>query len=269
MQNYRNLISDSTLVQEIVDLLRVRGPQIPAEIVAESILDLPDVEPQLAALVISDLIKDDGRLCVTANHMVELLCEDFEILPLKQIDFVIVDVETTGAKTPHSRIIEIGAYRIKESQVVAKFETLVNPQITIPPFITRLTGISNEMVKHAPTFSEIVHPWLEFLTDAVLVAHNASFDVRFLNHEISLIFPGKRMTNTQLCTVNLARRALPGLLNYRLHTIAEHFSITIHQRHRAGSDASATAEIFLHILKLLHQHSVTNLAEARKFRLSK
>jgi DNA polymerase III epsilon subunit-like protein len=90
--------------------------------------------------------------------------------------------------------------------------------------------------------------------------------VRFINHEIARLFPGRRMFNPNLCTVSLSRRVVPDLPNYRLHTLAEHFAIPIRNRHRAAGDARATAEVFLWMLQLLQQHGVRDLAEARRFR---
>ena len=110
--------------------------------------------------------------------------------------------------------------------------------MTIPPFIVHLTGITDAMVKDAPLFSEVAGRWLDFIGDAVLVAHDAQFDMRFLNHELARVFPGQRMANSQLCTVTLSRRVIPGLLNYRLHTVAEHFDVPIYNRHRAAGDAA-------------------------------
>ena len=164
----------------------------------------------------------------------------------------------------------MGAYRISQGRIVAEFETLVNPETPIPPFIVNLTGISNEMVKDAPCFAEVAHRWLEFAGDAVLVAHNASFDVRFLNHELSRVFPGRRMANSHLCTVVLSRRIFPGLENYRLQTVAEHFSININNRHRAAGDALATAEIFIRMLERLNEHGIRILLlrDVSKFQLS-
>ena len=175
-------------------------------------------------------------------------------------------MEATGAKTPPNRLIELGAYRIRGGQIVDKFLSLVNPEIPIPRFVMSLTGISNEMVKSAPVFAEVAPSWLDFVSDSVLVAHNAGFDTSFLNHEISRVYPGHRMLNPHLCTVRLSRRVLPDLSNHRLDTIASHFSIPITSRHRAGSDALATAEIFLLLLsKLEEEHGVKDLAAARNF----
>jgi DNA polymerase III epsilon subunit family exonuclease len=261
----RNLVSDSPLVQEAIDLLRVCGGRAPAADIADIVLKLPDLEAELAALLVSDLIRDDHRLRLAVDAMVELNCEDVESRVLHESDFVVVDVETTGAKTPPGRITEIGAYRVSRGRIVAEFQTLVNPETQIPPFIVQLTGITNQMVRDAPIFAEVIEGWLGFASDAVLVAHNAQFDVRFLNHEIRRVFPGRRMINSHLCTVKLSRRIFPGLTNYRLHTIAEHFTIPILNRHRAPDDALATAEIFIHILARLRQHNVHDVAGARLF----
>ncbi|HEY0407451.1 MAG TPA: exonuclease domain-containing protein [Pyrinomonadaceae bacterium] len=263
----RNLVSDSPLVQEAIDMLRVCGGRAPAADIADIVLKMPDLEAELATLLVSDLIRDDHRLRFNEDSIIELNCEDVESRPLHESDFVVVDLETTGAKTPPCRITEIGAYRVSRGRIVAEFQTLVNPETLIPPFIVQLTGINNQMVKEAPRFSDVIGDWLDFAADSVLVAHNAQFDVRFLNHEIRRVFPGRRMINSNLCTVKLSRRIFPGLENYRLHTIAEHFTIPIINRHRAPDDALATAEIFIRILSRLSQHNVRDVAGARLFQL--
>ena len=246
-------------------MLRVCGGCAPASDVADIVLKLSDLDPELAAMVVADLVKDDHRLSLRDDMIVELVYEDVEARSLHDTDFVVVDVETTGAKTPPSRVMEVGAYRVSRGRIVAEFNSLVNPQIPIPPFIARLTGISDAMVKPAPLFADIAHDWLDFVGESVLVAHNAQFDVRFLNHEITRVFPGRRMINSHLCTVKLSRRIFPGLLNYRLHTVAAHFTIPIINRHRAADDALATAEIFIRMLSRLEEHGVRDLASARLF----
>jgi DNA polymerase-3 subunit epsilon len=266
MQRHSNLVSESPLVQETVDLLRVGGGCVPATEVASVILNLPEVEPELASLLVADLIKEDHRLRLRADHMLELDCDDAEQRLLGESDFVVVDLETTGAKMPPGRIMEIGAYRVSGGRVSAEFQTLVNPETAIPPFISRLTGITEEMVARAPLFHEIVADWLDFAGDAVLVAHNSHFDVRVLNHEIGRVFPGRRMINAHLCTVKLSRSCVPGLANYQLSTLAEHFSVPHPNRHRAHADALATAEVFIRMLERLNEHGVRDIASARRFR---
>jgi DNA polymerase III epsilon subunit family exonuclease len=265
MPPFANLVSDSTLVQETIDLLRVSGGRANASEIVDAVFKVSHIDEELAGLLVGDLVKDDRRFKIIDGKTIELQAYDCEARLLKELDFVVVDIEATGAKMPPNRIIELGAYRIRGGQIVDNFMTLVNPEIPIPRFVIALTSISNEMVKQAPLFAEVAPRWLEFVEDAVLIAHNAPFDTNFLNHEISRVYPGHRMINPHLCTVTLSRRAVPGLANYRLETVADHFSIPIFDRHRAGSDARATAEVFLKILDRLDEHGVRDLATARTF----
>src|SRR5215218_3840503 len=245
MPHYPNLVSDSTLVQDTIDLLTGSGGRAAATEIVDAVFKLSHVDDELAGLLVADLIRNDRRFKIE-NYTVELLQDDRQSRLLKDLEFVVVDVEATGAKTPPNRLIELGAFRIRGGHIVDKFHTLVNPEIPIPRFVASLTGISNDMVRDAPFFAEVAPRWLDFVSDSVLVAHNAPFDTSFLNHEISRVYPGHRMVNPHLCTVRLSRRTLPDLSNHRLETIASHFSIPIASRHRAGSDALATAEIFIH-----------------------
>jgi DNA polymerase III subunit alpha, Gram-positive type len=265
MPPYPNLVSDSTLVQDTIDLLNTSGGRAPATEIVDAVFKLPHIDDELAGLLVADLIRNDRRFKICDNT-VELLADDSHSRLLKDLEFVVVDVEATGAKTPPNRLIELGAYKIRGRSIVDKFHSLVNPEIPIPRFVASLTGISNDMVRRAPFFTEVAPRWLDFISDSVLVAHNAPFDTSFLNHEISRVYPGHRMVNPHLCTVKLSRRVLPELLNHRLDTVADHFSIPIVSRHRAGSDALATAEIFIMLLaKLEEVHGVKDLAAARNF----
>jgi DNA polymerase III epsilon subunit family exonuclease len=265
MPPYPNLVSDSTLVQDTIDLLNDAGGRAPASEIVDAVFKMSHIDDELAGLLVADLIRNDRRFKISDNT-VELLADDSHSRLLKELEFVVVDVEATGAKTPPNRLIELGAYKIRGGRIVDQFLSLVNPEIPIPRFVASLTGISNDMVKRAPMFAEVAPRWLDFVSDSVLIAHNAPFDTSFLNHEISRVYPGHRMVNPHLCTVKLSRRVLPELMNHRLDTIASHFSIPIASRHRAGSDALATAEIFLVLLDMLEEnHGVKDLAAARNF----
>jgi DNA polymerase III epsilon subunit family exonuclease len=266
MPPYPNLVSDSTLVQDTIDLLVDSGGRAAASVIVDAVFKISHLDEDLAGLLVADLVKNDRRFKIVENNTIELQEDSWQSRLLKELDFVVVDVEATGAKTPPNRLIELGAYRIRAGRIVDKFLSLVNPEIPIPRFVMALTGISNDMVRAAPVFAEVAPRWLDFVNDSVLVAHNAPFDTSFLNHEISRVYPGHRMVNPHLCTVKLSRRILPELNNHRLDTIADHFSIPIISRHRAGSDALATAEIFLLLLsKLEEKHGIKDLATARNF----
>ncbi len=269
MRKFRNLVPDSAPIQEIIELLRANGGRASCVDIAEAVLQLPGLDPQLAALVLADFIEGEGdwRLRVSEDACeVEMLCEDDECRQLVEADFVVFDVETTGPKTPPCRIMELGAIRVSRGRIVAEFQTLLNPLMPIPPFIASLTGISDSMVSTAPTFDEVAADWLDFADTAVLVAHNAPFDVRFINHELSRLYPGQRMVNPHLCTVSLARRVMPELSSFRLAALAEHFAVQHRSRHRAGDDARATAEVFILLLEHLGRHGVQDLAGARRFK---
>ena len=167
--------------------------------------------------------------------------------PLSSLSWVVVDVETTGGPPPNHRITEVAAVIVKDGKIQEVFETLVNPERPIPPFVSRLTNISWQMVKNAPKFSAIVPELLNKLEGNVFVAHNAQFDWSFLSHEIQRA-SGARLSGNQLCTVRLARQILPHLPKRSLDYVANYYGIEIEGRHRAGGDAIATAQCLIRML---------------------
>lgn len=266
MQGFSNLISDSLLIKETIQLLQAFGGRATAVEVVDSVMNIRRPEPHLAKLLVLDLVKTDPRLSLNDNF-VELKPLNHDALNLFETDYVVLDFETTGAKCPPCRVTEIGAYRIEKGKITDKFHTLINPETDIPIFITQLTGITNAMVRNAPKFREIAEDFLSFLGDAVLVAHNASFDVRFLNHEIGKIYDGYKVANPHLCTVQLSRRLVPHIENHKLNTVAEYFRVNLENHHRASHDAHATAKIFVNLLEQLNDLGVSDLAAARKVKI--
>jgi DNA polymerase-3 subunit epsilon len=168
---------------------------------------------------------------------------------LSSLSYVVVDVETTGTRAwAGDRITEIAAVVVRNGEVRDIFETLVNPQRSIPPYISALTNITWAMVKDAPVFRDVCDQLLAFMEGHVFVAHNAAFDWRFVTAEISRA-NGQRLAGRQLCTVRLARKLLPQLRSRSLDHVAYHYGVTIGARHRAGGDALATAHILLRLLR--------------------
>lgn len=167
---------------------------------------------------------------------------------LASLSYVVVDVETTGT-SPWSgdRITEIAAIVVRDGVVAERFETLVNPERSIPPMITALTQINWEMVKDAPPFRDICEQLLGVLSGHVFVAHNADFDWRFVSSEVQRA-SGRRLSGRRLCTVRLARRVLPQLRSRRLDSVANYYGVEILARHRAAGDAVATAHVLLRLL---------------------
>lgn len=177
---------------------------------------------------------------------------------LDQLDYVVVDVETTGSSPSRGdRITEIAVVEVSGGEIVDEFSSLVNPGRSIPAWISRLTGITAEMVEDAPPFSEVADLVRGRLEGRVFVAHNVPFDWRFVVHEMrrarSLLPEGPR-----LCTLRLARRALPGLPRKGLDGVTRYFDVEIGARHRAAGDALATASVLLRLLELADRKGVVS-----------
>lgn len=168
---------------------------------------------------------------------------------LGTLSYAVVDVETTGSSPWFGdRITEVAAIVVRDGAVVRRFETLVNPERSIPPIVTALTRINWEMVKDAPKFGDVCRELLAVLEGSVFVAHNAAFDWRFLTTEVERA-TGRRMHGRRLCTVKMARCLLPQLWSRRLDAVAYHYGIEIPMRHRAGGDAIATAQVLIRLLE--------------------
>ncbi|MEJ7759247.1 MAG: 3'-5' exonuclease [Gemmatimonadaceae bacterium] len=167
--------------------------------------------------------------------------------PLAGLSYVVVDVETTGGSPPHDRITEFAAVVVRDGEIREVFETLVNPERSIPTFVTRLTNISWEMVRDAPKFADIAPRVREALEGNVFVAHNAQFDWKFVCSEMNRA-SGKSLIGRRLCTVKLARKLLPQLHRRSLDFVANYYGVEIRRRHRAGGDALATAHCLLRLL---------------------
>jgi DNA polymerase III subunit alpha, Gram-positive type len=262
---HSNLISDSLLINETIELAKNYGGTVSAVDVVDYVMKIRKPEPNLAKLLVLDLVKSDPRLTLN-DDIIEFTPINYDKRKLLETNYVVFDLETTGAKCPPCRITEIGAYRIECGQITDKFHTLINPECEIPTFISQLTGISNQMVRNEPKFRDVAADFLEFIGDSVLVAHNARFDMSFLNYEISLIYGNYRVSNPHLCTVQLSRRLISNIDNHKLNTVAEYFRISLENHHRASDDALATAKIFINLLEDLQIRGVRDLASARKFK---
>ncbi|MGF2412164.1 exonuclease domain-containing protein [Ferruginibacter sp.] len=160
--------------------------------------------------------------------------------------YAIVDIETTGGYAAASSITEISVFIHDGTRVVKHFETLINPQQSIPRYITALTGIDDDMVKDAPAFDEIADILFELLNENVFVAHSVNFDYSFVKHQLKN--SGYELTAKKICTVRLGRKIFPGLPSYSLGNLCRSLNIHIENRHRAGGDAKATVTLFEYYL---------------------
>ncbi|MEO0575084.1 MAG: exonuclease domain-containing protein [Pseudomonadota bacterium] len=171
--------------------------------------------------------------------------------------YVVVDVETTGGKAANHRVTEIGAVKVQNGEIVDRFSTLINPMRSIPPYITRLTGISEQMVTDAPRFSDISASFSEFLTGAIFVAHNVNFDYGFLKAEFERV--GQPFRYPKLCTCASMRKQFKGHKSYSLKALCDAYDIPLQSHHRALCDAEAAAGL-LELLLESQPHGVVSSA---------
>ncbi len=175
------------------------------------------------------------------------------------MEYAILDIETTGGKYNEEGITEIAIYRFDGDKVVDQFASLVNPEIPIQPFVVKLTGINNGMLKNAPKFHEVAKRIIEITEGTILVAHNAQFDNRILTTEFDRL--GYNFDKETLCTVEVAQQLMPDMPSYSLGKLVRALGIPITNRHRAQGDALATVELFKLLLlkdfkKQMAQHFI-------------
>lgn len=172
-------------------------------------------------------------------------------------EFVVFDIETTGFSNTRDSIIEIGAVKIKNFEIIDKFSYFVNPNKEIPYKIQELTGITNSMVKDSKTIDDILPEFLDFIGDSVLVAHNSDFDTGFIREKSRNL--NLEYSNEAIDTIRLAKVLLPNLKRYKLDVVAKALDISLQNHHRAVDDAKATAMIFLKFLDKLKQEGLETL----------
>ena len=239
-------------------------PMDPAEAVRTLIA--AQASSALSNEILTLLVREDRRFCWAAADPGRLSLRGWEIPDpeLSTIPFVALDLETTGARPGIGKITEVGAVRIEGFRMIAKFSTLVNPLRPIPPMITRITGITPAMVADAPRIEEVMTSLLEFIEGAVIVAHNAPFDVSFLNYELHRL-RSRALGDGAVDTLPLARALAPGLANYRLGTVADAFGAPVTACHRALADAQAVGHVFVELVDRLQRHGVRRLDEMRAY----
>ena len=187
-----------------------------------------------------------------------------EGVPLREVTFVVVDLETTGGSPRESRITEIGAVRIAAGERIGTFHALVNPGEPIPPYISHLTGIDDFLVREEPPIEAVLPAFLEFARGAIFVAHNARFDFSFLNESLGrLDYP--LLEGPPVCTAKLARRVVwPDVPNVRLKTLSQYFRTRVKPTHRALDDALACAEVLDGLIDLGGRLGILTLGDLRE-----
>ncbi len=196
---------------------------------------------------------EDGAWGLAESHLLEVL--------LAEAPLVVVDLETTGQSAEETGLTEIGAIRMVGLSEVGRFDRLINPGRPIPNYVSKLTGISNKMVADAPSVESIIGEFVEFAADAVIVAHNAAFDVQVLDHVCRRVL-GRPLGLPALCTFKLSRRLLPNVDKASLDGLGKHFGLAADpNRHRAMADCELTVEVLRRLMPLVEGLGVTTIGD--------
>jgi DNA polymerase III epsilon subunit family exonuclease len=245
-------------LDRLVEFVEEAGGRVRASEAARHLFALSRAPEGVARSLLGPLVDGDARLSWRGAFVALADAHDPRI---DEACFVVFDLETTGLAVGSARICEIGAVRLRCLEQDGVFETLVAPGVPLPRPVGRLTGLSDDELRAAPPAEQALERFMAFAGDAVLVAHNARFDVGFVNRELERM-TGKRVAATVIDTVPLARTLLWGRIERTsLAALAYFFDVPVLPCHRALPDARATAEVFVRLVEIAHDRGASTLAE--------
>jgi len=192
-----------------------------------------------------------GRFSIAEREKIERTLKGKSTIDLLS-DYIIFDIETTGLDSSYDEVIEIGAIKVKNNKIVSKFNSLVKPKNEIDEYITELTGITNEMVKDAPTIEEILPDFMNYIGNDILIGHNVNFDINFIYDNL---YRNKFdvLTNDFIDTMRISRKLLPELLHHRLIDLAKYFKIDSTNNHRSLKDCEITMNVYENLKEIALQ----------------
>jgi DNA polymerase III epsilon subunit family exonuclease len=244
----------------LVELVQARHGPVGAEEAARVLFALERAPVALARSLLADVVQGDSRLSWLGTR-VGLSDQPHADTPLEDAELVVFDLETTGLSARTCRMCEIGAVRVRALEIADTFETLVNPGGTLPSFVAALTGIHQDELAQAPRAEVALRRFLAFAGEAPLVAHNARFDLAFLDSEVERL-TGRRCAAPVVDTVWLARRLLTGRSQrFSLARLAHFFGVSVEPCHRALPDALATAEVLVALIGLAQERGARTIGD--------
>ena len=252
-----------TTVDEFHSLLEQAGEALDYREVWPRLFPVANCPPELMRKLVADIVEGDERFAWESDVHVGLAAWRARRRDLADVAFTVVDLETTGATPGFSKITEIGAVRIEGGREVGTFSALVNPGMPIPPMIVGITGIDDETVAGAPPIEVVLPKFVDFAAHSVLVAHNAPFDLGFLDYELGRQ-RGQTFPRPALDTLRLARKLCPQQ-RCSLKALAYRFDTRVKPVHRALQDAQATGELLLLFLSWLQEQGMNTLEEVARF----
>jgi len=259
---------DSSLADRAYQILSEAEGPVGALDLARDVFHMRHLSKEMAERLMETLLTEDVRFARTPDgrwvlRRYDLGRMDLRKMPLAEAAFVAVDVEITGVGR-EARIIELGAVKIEKGGLGARFSSLINPGRPLPAKLMAPVRITNAMLQGAPRAEEVFPRFFRFLADAILVAHNAHFDIRCLNQELSR-YARLQLIQPVIDTLPLARHFFTGLDNYSLGQLAIYFGVPYEDPHRALPDALALAKVFVKILSRLQKEGVATLQDLQPF----
>ncbi len=246
-------------------LISANPDPTPSSWICAHVLDLKLRDKRQMRRAVRRVLAHDSRFQEVHAGLWETIGLDIETVPLREADFRVLDLEVTGSDPQSNAIIDVAVFGVRDHTMEQLLSTLVNPGIPIPTSIQRLTGIDDRMVQHAPTFDAVLPELLHALDGGIFVAHNASFDYRFLKTAIERV-TGRRFTLPHVCTVKLSQRLIhPKGGSRKLHSLAHDMGIPLRNRHRARDDAYATARVLMELLRLLEERQIHTVGQMKLF----
>lgn len=252
------------LLRRAHELLEHTGQPVSEDVLLEHLFGVTDTGPRQAVWVtlLHQILQSSSLFAAGEADTWALTAWQQTQRVLDEVEFVVVDTETTGLRPGAHRVIEVAGVRLRGGEVMSSYHSLLNPGVRIPAFIAQFTGITQEMVAAAPRSHEALPGFLDFVEGAIVVGHNVGFDIGFLSYEAQLL--GQSFPIDGLDTIPLARRFLPGLKRFKLESVASHLKIPAPNRHRALGDARVTAVVLLKLLDLAEQQGITTLGQLRR-----
>jgi DNA polymerase III epsilon subunit family exonuclease len=246
-------------------LLSANPGPTPSSWICSHVLDLKLRDKRQMRRAVRRVLAHDSRFQEVHAGLWETIGLEIEAVPLREAEFRVLDLEVTGSDPEANAIIDVAVFAVHGDSTRQLLSTLVNPDIPIPASIQRLTGIDERMVQDAPRFEAILPDLLRVLDGGIFVAHNVSFDYRFLKTAVERV-TGRRFTLPHVCTVKLSQRLIqPKGGSRKLHNLAHELGIPLRNRHRARDDAYATARVLVELLRLLEARDVTTVGQMKLF----
>lgn len=248
-------------IDEIVNTAKKWGHKAIAITDVGVVQSIPEFYDKAVAKGIKPIFGMEAFVVDEFINIVTLLKEDKNI---EEAEYVVFDLETTGLEPALNEIIEIGAVKLKDMKIVSKFHRLVKPKKPVSQFTTNLTGITNEMLEKENPIEVVLPEFLSFIEDAILVAHNADFDYRFLREWVAKVY-NNHFEQTYIDTLALSKSLL-NLKGYSLDKVVDELNLGNFEHHRAHEDANVTALVFIKLIEMAKSKNIKMLSELEKLK---